>query len=458
LSHPDLVSLWPEPEALGTVTDLYQLTMMAGYHSEGLDRSRATFELFVRRLPQNRSYLVFAGLEQAILDLMRLKFSREQVEVLRHWPVFAGVDPTWFDELPGYRFRGDVWSVPEGTIVFAGEPIFRVEASLPEAQWVETFLIASLAYPTLVASKAARMVGVAGGRPLIDFGTRRGHGPMSGILTARASYLAGFAGTSNVEAAIRLGIPAAGTMAHSWVQSFADEALAFSAFARLYPGSTVLVDTYDVERAVRLAASVEPRIGGVRIDSGDLLALSREARRILVESGREDVKIVGSGDLDEARIGELIRGGAEIDSFGVGTELVTSTDAPALSMVYKLVELDGVGRIKLSPGKKTYPSAKQVFRRRDGDGRILSDHVTRADESAEGETLLVQILQGGRLITALPTLLEARRHCAESLACLPDSLRGLDSTASYPLTYSDALEAEADRTGVRQVGHAADRS
>ena len=239
------VSLWPDPAALGPVTDLYQLTMMAGYAATGMDSAQATFEVFVRRLPKGRAFLVFAGLEQAIGDLLRLAFSPEQVELIRRLPAFAGVDPAWFDRLGDLRFEGDVWAVPEGTVVFAGEPIVRIEAALPQAQWVETFLIASLGYPTLVASKAARIVEAAAGRPCYDFGARRGHGPHAGMLCARASYLAGFAGTSQVEAAIRMGIPCVGTMAHSWVQAFADEPGAFEAFSRAFPGSTLLVDTYD---------------------------------------------------------------------------------------------------------------------------------------------------------------------------------------------------------------------
>ncbi len=243
LSPP--VSLWPDPQALGPLTDLYELTMMAGYAASRLDGAIATFELFVRKLPEGRAYLVFAGLEQAIGDLMRLSFSRAQIEAIRQLPVFENVDPGFFERLGSLRFQGDVWSVPEGTVVFAGEPLIRVRAPLPQAQWVETFLLASVVYPTLVASKAARVVEAARGRPVYDFGLRRGHTLFAGMLGARAAYLAGCAGTSNVEAAIRLGIPCAGTMAHSWVQSFNSESDAFAAFARVFPASTMLVDTYD---------------------------------------------------------------------------------------------------------------------------------------------------------------------------------------------------------------------
>lgn len=442
------ISLWPEPDALGPATDLYQLTMMAGYSAAGLDRSRATFELFVRRLPAQRSFLVFAGLEQAVGDLLRLKFSAEQVDWLRGLPSFSGVDRAWFDGLASLRFTGDVWSMPEGTIVFAGEPLLRVEAPLAEAQWVETYLIASLAYPTLVASKAARIVSAARGRSLYDFGARRGHGPHAGLLAARASYLAGFDGTSHVEAARRLGIPCVGTMAHAWVQSFPDETKAFAAFARAFPGGTLLVDTYDTELGVSHAASIEPPPRAVRIDSGDLDALSRRARAILDEQGRTDTQVFASGDLDEWKIDALVRAGAPIDGFGVGTELITSRDAPALSMVYKLVALDGHGRVKLSPGKRTYPLAKQVFRRVDERGRFVEDHVTRADESAEGEVLLRRVVEGGRLAQPLPCLETIRSRMRQQFDALPEALRHLDTDATYSMTYSDGLEREATRLGL----------
>lgn len=442
------VSLWPEPDALGPVTDLYQLTMMAGYAAAGLAGSPATFELFVRRLPPGRAFLVFAGLEQVIGDLMRLAFSRAQVEAIRALPAFTGIAPAFWDDLEHLRFRGDLWAVPEGTVVFAGEPLVRVQAPLAQAQWVETYLLASLSYPTLVASKAARIVHAAAGRTLIDFGARRGHGPHAGFLNARAAYLAGFDATSHVDASLRLGIPCSGTMAHAWVQAFPTEADAFVAFARVFPGATFLVDTYDTEEGVRHAAAIEPPILAVRIDSGDLLALSRRARAILDERGRRAVKIIASGDLDERRIAGLIADGAPIDAFGVGTELITSRDAPALAMVYKLVAFAGTGRIKLSPGKKTYPLAKQVFRRRDASGGFASDLVARADETVPGEPLLEPILRGGELITPLPLLETIRQRCREQLGALPDRLRGLDAEPSYPISYSVALDDEARRLGV----------
>ncbi len=306
--------------------------------------------------------------------------------------------------------------MPEGTVVFPGETLLRVTAPLPQAQWVETHLLASLAYPTFVASKAARVVAAAGGRSLFEFGARRGQGPLAGLLAARSAYLAGFSGTSHVEAARRLGIPASGTMAHSWVQSFDTETEAFATFARIFPeNTTLLVDTYDTPEGVRHAAAIEPPVRAIRIDSGDLGQEARQARTILDQHDRKSVKIIASGDLDEYKIAQLVASGAPVDGFGVGTELITSRDAPALAMVYKLVELGGEGKFKLSPGKRTYPMAKQVFRRRDGNSKFCGDHVTQAQETAAGEPLLIPILRSGRLVADLPSLETIRGAAGISL-------------------------------------------
>jgi nicotinate phosphoribosyltransferase len=440
------VSMWPDPNALGPVTDLYELTMMAGYFATGATGRRATFELFVRKMPEGRAYLVFAGLEQVIGDLLRLAFSPEQIEAIGRWPPFDRLDPSVLGALAAARFEGDVDSVPEGTAVFPGEPLVRVTAALPQAQWVETLLLASLAYPTLVASKAARMVAAAAGHSLFEFGARRGHGPLAGMLAARAAYIAGFVGTSHAEAARRLGIPAFGTMAHSWVQSFPTENEAFEAYARTFPDhTTLLVDTYDTIEGVRHAAAVEPPVQGIRIDSGDLAVLAVEARAILDQAGRNGVRILGSGDLDEYRIGELVAAGAPLDGFGVGAELVTARDDPALSMVYKLVELDGKGRFKVSPGKITYPMAKQVYRRRDHQGRFCGDHVVRADERVDGEPLLEPVLRSGRLVTGLPSLERIRQRCSEQMLAIPERLKDLDAKPDYPVTYGERLESQARR-------------
>lgn len=443
------VSLWPDPAALGPLTDLYQLTMMAGYLANGMHEQPAAFELFVRRLPQSRAYLVFAGLEQALGDLLRLAVAPEQIALLRTWPVFERIDPLFFSWLAALRFRGDVWAVPEGTVVFEGEPLVRVQAPLAQAQWVETFLLASLSYPTLVASKAARIVEAARGRALFDFGARRAPGPHTSLLAARAAYIGGFDGSSNVEACLRLGIPCSGTMAHSWVQSFDDEQRAFEAFARSFPSaSTMLVDTYDTAGGVARAAAVEPPVRGVRLDSGDLLADSIAARRYLDEHGRSATRVFASGDLDEFRIAALVEQGAPIDAFGVGSELVTSRDAPALAMVYKLVELDGRGRTKRSVGKATYPRAKQVYRAFGPEGRIARDLIALADEAAEGEPLLQPVVRGG-VLEPLPTLDTIRARCRAQLATLPEALRGVDAQAGFHPAYSAALLAEVERLARR---------
>jgi nicotinate phosphoribosyltransferase len=443
------VSLWPDPNALGLVTDLYQITMMAGYAATGLGDEPAVFELFVRRLPPHRSYLVFAGLEQALGDLLRLGFSDEQVAYVQGLPAFRHVPDAWFERLRAFRFTGNVWAMREGTVCFASEPFLRVEAPLEQAQLVETFLLASLSYPTLVASKAMRCVQAAQGRALYDFGARRGHGPHSGFLCARAAYLAGFAGTSHVEAARRLSIPAVGTMAHSWVQAFATEADAFAAYAKIFPeSSTLLVDTYDTLEGVRHAASVR-EARSIRLDSGDLGALAREARAVLDGAGRSDMTIFASGDLDEGKIRDLLAAGAPIDAFGVGTELITSRDAPALSMVYKLVELAGQGRIKLAPGKKTYPRAKQAWRQFDERGRMAGDFVTRSDEVIDGVPLLRLVVQQGRLVGDDTDLPAARRHALREREALPDGFGGLDESHVYPMHYSESLEEEAIRAGVK---------
>lgn len=442
------INLDLDPAALGLVTDLYQLTMMAGYAAEGLGEQRAVFELFVRRLPARRAYLVFAGLEQAVGAVRSLRFSPEQVAAIRDWPAFEGVEPGWFDMLLDFRFEGDLWAVPEGTVVFAGEPLLRVEAKLPQAQLVETLLLGMLGYPTLVASKAARIVEAARGRGVIDFGARRGHGIQASFHCARSAYLAGFEGTSQVEAARRLGIPAMGTMAHSWVQAFDDERAAFEAFSRRFPRSTLLVDTYDTAEGVLHAAAIEPPIRAIRIDSGDLAAEATRARAILDEHGRREVEIILSGDLDEDSIAGLIEAGAPADRFGVGTELITSGGAPALSMVYKLVESGGIGRIKKSSGKRTYPLAKQVDRFYAADGTIDHDHVVRADEPIRGEALLRPVLHRGRLVGPLPTLGAIREHCERQRRLLPESIRGLDPPGAVTIRYSQSLQDEATRLGL----------
>jgi nicotinate phosphoribosyltransferase len=431
------------------VTDLYQLTMLDAYRR--LDFTRpAAFELFTRRLPDERGFLLVAGLEQALEYLETLRFADEELAWLDGLGRFGAGFTDW---LRGFRFTGDVWAVPEGTVLFADEPWLRVVAPLPEAQMVESRLINLLHFQTLVASKAARCVLAAGGRGLIDFGMRRAHGAEAAVLASRACAIAGFAGTATVEAGRRFGIPLFGTMAHSFVQAHASEAEAFVNYARCHPGRvTLLLDTYDTLAAARTVVRlVREGVGvqAVRLDSGDLDSLSREVRRLLDAAGCADVRILASGNLDEHSIALLVRDGAPIDSFGVGTRLDASVDAPTLDAVYKLEEYDGRARRKRSTGKATWPGRKQVRRMLGTDGRIASDLVTLEDETAPGEPLLVKVMERGRRIAPAESMDTMRARAAASLAQLPPGARALD--APVPL-------AAAISPGVRALAVAVDRA
>ncbi len=442
-------SFFPDDRHLGLLTDLYELTMAAGYFVQGMADQRVTFELWMRRLPACRNYLVAAGLEQVVHYLQNLQFAEDQIDYLRHHPVFARVPAAWFDRLRTMRFDGDLWAMPEGTIAFAGEPLLRVTAPLMVAQIAETYLITTITMQTLVASKAARVVTAAQGRPVIDFGSRRAHGPQAGLLAARAACLAGCAGTSNAEAARLLGVPAVGTQAHSWIMAYDDETEAFRRFADVFPQATLLVDTYDTLQGVRHALAAGVPFQAIRLDSGDLLALSRAARAILDAAGRRDIQIVASGDLNEHKIHDLLQAGAPIDVFGVGTELVTSRDEPTLGTVYKLVEQETtrgvVGRFKLATEKKTYPFAKQVYRQSDANGRFQDDVVARASEACAGQPLLVPVLKEGRLLQPLDSLETCRRRVQQQLAGLAEDLLALKAAPAYPVKISPRLEEEARR-------------
>jgi nicotinate phosphoribosyltransferase len=433
--------------SFGLYTDLYELTMAAGYWRAGMT-GPATFELFVRHLPPPRAYLIAAGLEPALDCLEALAFDRAEIDWLRELPQFAHVPAAFFDDyLRGLTFTGDIWAVPEGTAVFANEPLVRVTAPLPEAQLVETLLLAMVSFQTSVATKAARLVEAAAGRPVIEFGARRAHGVGSAIDAARASYIGGCDGTSFVEAGRRFGIPVSGTMAHSWVQAFPTEAGAFKEFSRTFEAAAVfLLDTYDTLAAVRglVASGVRPPM--VRLDSGDLARLSVEVRRILDEAGFHATKIFATSDLDEYEIERLVSAGAPIDGFGVGTSLTTVNDAPALGAVYKLVEVDRgqgpVGVVKLSAHKQTWPGAKQVWRIVDG-GEWLRDVVAAAGEPAppNGLPLLEPVMTRGRRLEPKARLADARARCQATRAELPRGLRGLKTDARYPVVVSDTLES-----------------
>ena len=455
MDHAMPHSLFPDDQHLGLMTDLYELTMAAGYFAQCLAEQRATFELWMRRLPECRNYLIVAGLEQAVHYLQNLRFEEEQVAYLRAHPMFVHVPAAWFERLKTLRFDGDLWAIPEGTVVFAGEPLLRITAPIMVAQIVETYLIATLTIQTLVASKAARVVTAAQGRPVVDFGSRRAHGPQAGLLAARAACLAGCTGTSNAEAARRLNVPAVGTQAHAWIMAYDDETEAFRRFGQVFPSATLLVDTYDTLQGVRHALASSAPFQAVRLDSGNLLELSRGARAILDQAGRRDVQIVVSGDLNEYKIRDLLAAGAPIDLFGVGTELVTSRDEPTLSTIYKLVEQEtahgNVGRFKLAAEKQSYPFAKQVFRERDATGRFRGDVVARATETRAGEPLLAPILKHGQMMKPLDALADCQRRVREQLRGLPPELLSLEKAPPYSVSISARLEAEARQLCVAPI-------
>src|SRR6185312_2691718 len=362
---------------IGLSTDLYQLTMAASYFQLGID-GQAVFSLFVRGLPPERSYLVAAGLDDALNRLMSISFDSDAREYLRSTGQFRD---EFIESLKSFRFSGDVWAVPEGRIVFAGEPLLEVRGSIIEAQIAETIVVNALHYATLVATKASRCVMAAPERSLVEFGLRRTASVDAGLIAARSSYLAGFSGTSNVLAGERYGIPVAGTVAHSFIEIFPSELEAFRAFASTYPGDvTLLIDTYDTLRGARNAVIVAKelaaqgrRLASVRLDSGDLVALSKQVRGILDEAGLSNVGILASGGLDESDLTTLERSGAPINAFGIGTRLGTSADVPSIDMVYKLVQYAGEPKLKLSEGKATLVGPKQVWRQSSGDGPFVRD-------------------------------------------------------------------------------------
>ena len=431
------------------LTDLYQLTMLQAYLDEGLQET-AVFELFVRRLPPQRRFLVAAGLEQALEFLETLAFTDDELGWLERQ---GGFTPRLLDHLRHLRFGGDVDAMPEGTLVFENEPILRVTAPLPEAQLVESRLLNIVHFQTLIASKAARVVLAAQGRQLVDFGMRRAHGGEAALWAARAAYLAGFDGTATAEAGRRYGIPVFGTMAHSFVQAHRSEAESFAAFARARPQRpTILIDTYDTEVAAARLIELAPKlaregitIGGVRIDSGDLAAHAKAVRALLDAGGLHAVRIFASGNLDEWRVAELLAAGAPIDGFGVGTALDTSADAPSLDAVYKLQAYAGAPRRKRSEGKATWPGPKQVFRRLAADGTLAGDTVACADEVLPGAPLLQPVMRSGRRVGPLPTLAASRARCADALKTLSPDLRRQEplAAAGYSVTISEALQALA---------------
>ena len=430
----------------GLLTDLYQLTMAAGYFRAGKVLEKATFELYVRRLPRNRNYVVAAGLQQAVEYLLNLRFTEDEIHYLRGLPQFAGAPSGFFDALREFRFTGDVYAVAEGTPVFAGEPMLMVRAPIIEAQIPETYLLSMIGFQSLIATKAARAVETAAGRAVVEFGTRRAHSPEAGVLAARAAYVGGCAGTSNTLAGFRFGIPVFGTAAHSWVLSFPTEVEAFGQLQGLLgPATVYLIDTYDTLEGARLAAGLGRPMWGVRLDSGNLVELSRAVRRILDDAGLPDAKIMATGDLNEYKILELVAVRAPIDAFGVGTDLATSADAPSLGAVYKLVEVQ-TGETKrytakFSADKSTVPGAKQVFRYADHDLVACSWECPPWRGDKHPVALLRPVIAAGELVEALPDTHAARAHCAASLEELPRAIRTLfDAKQPYPVHHSAELK------------------
>lgn len=444
----------PHRESL-LLTDLYQLAMLQAYAEHGFSGT-AVFEFFVRKLPKQRGFLMAAGLEQAIQFLETACFTADDCDGLRR----TGQFPAHFvNSLAGFRFTGDVDALPEGTLFFSDEPVLRVVAPLPQAQLVETRLINLLHFQTVIASKAARMVLAAPGKQLVDFGLRRAHGAEAGVLAARASYIAGFTGTATLSAALRFGIPAYGTMAHSFIQAHDDETQAFEDFARSRPeGVVLLIDTYDTEQAAErvalLAKRLAPegiRIRGVRIDSGDLGEHARRVRAILDGHGLREIIIFASGGLDEDALAAFTRDGVPTDGYGIGTSLTTSSDAPALDCAYKLQEYAGIARRKRSEGKATWPGRKQVWRRYAADGSFAGDTLGLETEAQEGEPLLRSVMRKGKALAALPNLRAVRAHAAEQLKRLPPALRQLEPTP-YPVSVSEALRRLAEECDRRASG------
>ncbi|MGH6682531.1 MAG: nicotinate phosphoribosyltransferase [Pseudolabrys sp.] len=434
------------------LTDLYELNMIQAYLDQNED-GEAVFEFFVRRLPARRGFLLAAGLEDALGYLETLQFSTAEIEWLKSTGRFR---KNLLDYLSAFRFTGDVHAIPEGSVCFANEPLIRITAPLPQAQLVETRLINILHFQTLIASKAARMVLAAPEKILSDFGLRTAHGAEAGLYSARASYLAGFAGAANVLAGERYGVPIVGTMAHSFVQVHDDESKAFEDFARARPeGVILLIDTYDTEAGARKVVELAPRlkadgiaIRGVRIDSGDLTAMARKVRAILDAGGLKDVIILVSGGVNEDVLQTMMKAGAPIDGFGIGVNLAASVDVPALDCAYKLQEYAGAPKRKLSEGKATWPGRKQVWRSYNPDGRMAGDILSLESDKQPGEALIVPVMRGGRRAAPIPTLTQIRERAARDLARLPEPIAQLEPT-SYPVKVADALSALAAKTDAR---------
>ena len=428
-------------------TDLYQLTMLQAYYNKGMQDKTATFDLFVRSLPQDRGYLIAAGLEEVVDYLTNLKFEEEDIQYLKTLDLFS---ENFLKYLKDFKFKGDVYAVKEGTPIFGNEPILRINAPLDQAQFIETYLLATINDAVRTASKASRIVDTANTgreRAIIDFGLRRAHGTKAGLSGARASYIAGCVGTSNVEAGRKYGIPVKGTHAHSFVMAFPSEIEAFEAYVESFPNNaTLLIDTYDTikgaYKTVKIAKELEKKgkkLGAVRLDSGDLVNDSKLIREIFNAEALHYLKITASNDLNEYKIQRLIDEGAQIDSFGVGTDMITSKDHPAIGGVYKLAELDGMPKIKLSSEKQTLPGKKQVYRQY-LDGKFVKDIIALEGEEIEGEALLQHIIKEGVLVEKLPALSKIREYCLKQRDFIPEKVRRIRASEYYPVETSDGLK------------------
>jgi len=437
-----------DKENMSMLTDLYELTMCAGYF-DNKKFETATFDLFIRRLPPNRSYFLFAGLEQVLLFLEKVGFNEKHIDFLRK----QGFKEDFLEYLRAFKFTGDVWAVPEGTVAFPNEPLIRVTAPIIEAQLIETFVLNTVNLQTTIATKASRVVNAAKGRSIVEFGLRREHGTDAGVKVARCSYIAGCSGTSNVLAGMRYGIPIFGTMAHSFVLFFDSEIDSFRAFAKTFPNkSTLLIDTFDnikgAEKAVVVAKELEKtgfKLRGVRLDSGDLAEISKKVRKLLDKNGLKYVRIFASGDLDEYKIEELLKKGAKIDSLGVGTKMGTSADRPYIDIIYKLSEKINEKNkfspiMKLSKGKVTLPGKKQVFRFKDARSNFVKDVIGLEDERMNGEPLLIKVMEKGKIVYDFPSLEEIRKRALESLSKFPEKYKKLKGAPRYPVELSPKLK------------------
>jgi nicotinate phosphoribosyltransferase len=440
----------PERNNLTLLTDLYQLTMAQSYFAEKRF-AEATFSVFVRSYPPDRGYFVCAGLDDVLDFLEDFAFDANAIEYLAAQKLFSEKFLRYVSEL---RFTGDVWAIPEGRIVFKEEPLLELSAPIIQAQIVETLIINQLHLQTMIATKAARCVHASGGRPLVDFALRRTHGTDAGMKVARASYLAGFVGTSNVMAGKAYGMPIVGTMAHSFISSFEHEIDAFRAYVRSFPHNAILlIDTYDTLQGARNAAEIAKEMAtrgetliGVRLDSGDLADLARQVRKIFDDANLPDIKIIGSGGLDEYDLAELAAADVPFESYGIGTRMGTSADAPWMDMAYKLVEYNRAAVLKLSTGKASSPGRKQIFRTRNERGNFARDTIGLRGEQIGGETLLEEALHEGRKTAQSPSLSENRKLFAADFAALPDDLKALRNPPHYAVDTSQKLAQLREQT------------